>query len=90
VLCEKIGELQGKDKNYYKKLITFVKDRPGHDRRYAINCNKLKKELGWKQSYSFQGGLNQTINWYITNKDWVERVRSGEYKEWIDKNYESR
>jgi dTDP-glucose 4,6-dehydratase len=90
VLCEKIGNLQGKDKNYFKKLITFVKDRPGHDRRYAINCEKLKNELGWRQSYSFQEGLKQTISWYITNKDWIERVRSGEYKNWLDKNYESR
>ena len=89
-LCEKVGQLQGKDKDYYKRVITFVKDRPGHDRRYAINCDKIKRYLGWICKYNFQEGLNQTINWYMNNKDWVDRVRSGEYKKWLEKNYESR
>jgi len=86
-LCEKIGQLQGKDKDYYKKLITFVKDRPGHDRRYAINCDKIKRELGWKQQYNFENGLDLTVGWYMTNQGWVDRVRSGEYKNWLEKNY---
>ncbi len=86
-LCEKIEQLLGKDKDYYKRLITFVKDRPGHDRRYAINCDKIKRELGWKQQYNFEKGLEMTIKWYMNNQDWVNRVRSGEYRQWIEKNY---
>jgi dTDP-glucose 4,6-dehydratase len=89
-LCEKIGQLQGKGKDYYKKLITFVKDRPGHDKRYAINCDKIKSELGWKQQCDFEEGLDVTIKWYMDNQRWVDRVRSGEYRKWMEKNYESR
>jgi dTDP-glucose 4,6-dehydratase len=87
LLCEKIEQLLGKDKDYYKRLITFVKDRPGHDRRYAINCDKIKRELGWKQQCNFEEGLEMTIKWYMNNQDWVNRVRSGEYRQWIEKNY---
>ena len=83
LLCEKIEKLLGKDKDYYKRLITFVKDRPGHDRRYAINCDKIKRELGWKQQYNFEESLEMTIKWYMNNQDWVNRVRSGEHKQWI-------
>jgi dTDP-glucose 4,6-dehydratase len=90
VLYEKIGWLQGRDKDYYKKLITFVKDRPGHDRRYAINCDKIKKELGWGRQFDFEEGLDSTIKWYINNQVWVDRVRSGEYIKWIEKNYKGR
>ena len=89
-LCEKIAKIKGENKDYYKKLITFVKDRPGHDRRYAINCDKIKRELGWKQKFDFEEGLDMTIKWYIDNKGWIERVRSGEYKKWLEKNYKSR
>jgi len=89
-LCEKIAKIKGKDKDYYKRLITFVKDRPGHDRRYAINCDKIKNELGWKRQYNFEEGLNLIIRWYIHNQEWVDRVRSGEYREWMEKNYKLR
>lgn len=89
-LCEKIGQLQGKDKAYYKKLITFVKDRPGHDRRYAINCDKIKRGLGWRQKFGFEEGLDITIEWYMNHQDWVDRIRSGEYKNWLEKNYNAR
>ncbi len=71
----------------YKELITFVKDRPAHDRRYAINCDKIKKELGWRKNYSFDKGIEITVRWYLENKKWVDSVRSGEYKKWIEKNY---
>jgi dTDP-glucose 4,6-dehydratase len=74
----------------YKSLITFVKDRPGHDRRYAINCNKIKKELGWKPSVTFEHGLKKTVQWYLDHRPWIDNVRSGEYKKWIEKNYGER
>lgn len=89
-LCEKIAKMKGKNKDYYKKLIKFVKDRLGHDRRYAINCDKVKQELGWSRQYNFEEGLDTTIKWYINHKDWVDRVRSGEYKKWMERNYRSR
>jgi len=89
-LCEKIGQLQGKGKDYYKKLITFVKDRPGHDRRYAINCDKIKNELGWNRQFNFEEGLDTKIKWYMNHKDWAERVKSGEYRKWMEKNYKMR
>lgn len=74
----------------YKDLITYVPDRPGHDRRYAINCDKIKRELGWKQRHGFEDGLRQTVAWYLKNSAWVDGVRSGEYAKWIEKNYGSR
>lgn len=74
----------------YSELITFVTDRPGHDWRYAINCDKIKNELGWKQKHSFDEGLRHTIAWYLKNREWVEKVRSGEYSTWIEKNYTTR
>jgi len=86
-LCEKIAKIQGKQKDCYKKLITFVKDRPGHDLRYAVNCEKIKRELGWKQEKDFDQGLDVTIAWYMKNQEWVNRVKSGEYRIWLEKNY---
>ena len=74
----------------YQDLITYVADRPGHDRRYAINCDKIKQELGWKQRFDFAAGLRATISWYLRNAAWVEGVRSGEYQKWIDRNYSER
>ncbi len=90
VLCEKIAKINKKESGYYKKLIEYVKDRPGHDRRYAINCEKLKNELGWKQSVDFDRGLDMTIGWYMENSAWIENVRSGGYRKWIEKNYGDR
>ena len=73
-----------------RDTITYVKDRPGHDRRYAIDCSKLKKELGWKQSVTFEEGLALTVDWYLSHKDWVEGIKSGDYKNWVEKNYDKR
>jgi len=87
VLCEKMAEKLGKDKDHFKALIDYVKDRPGHDRRYAINCDKLKNEPGWKLACDFDRGLDLTIDWYHANDEWISRVRSGEYRKWIEKNY---
>jgi dTDP-glucose 4,6-dehydratase len=74
----------------YKDLITFVNDRPGHDRRYAINCDKIKNTLGWKQNHNFETGLRETVEWYLKNTEWVAGIRSGEYARWIEKNYGGR
>jgi len=89
-LCERMAHFTGKDNDYYKKLITYVKDRPGHDRRYAINCDKLKNQLGWKQSVDFAKGLDKTIQWYLSNSDWINTVKSGEYLKWVENNYTAR
>jgi dTDP-glucose 4,6-dehydratase len=74
----------------YRQLITFVKDRPGHDRRYAVDCGKIKKELGWQPRIDFITGLRKTIRWYIDNPDWLKNIQSGEYRKWLEKNYASR
>ncbi len=90
VLCEKMALRMGKDKEHFKTLIDYVTDRPGHDRRYAINCDKIKKELGWSQSFDFEKGLELTIDWYFSNSEWISHIRSGEYRKWIEKNYSNR
>ncbi len=74
----------------YRDLITFVNDRPGHDRRYAINCDKIKNELGWKQHHNFEQGLNDTVAWFLNNTGWVNNIRNGDYRKWIEKNYAGR
>lgn len=89
-LCEIVAIKTDKEKDHYKKQITYVKDRPGHDRRYAINCDKIKSELGWKQSVTFEEGLDKTVDWYLDSKEWIENIKSGAYKDWMDKNYKSR
>jgi len=68
-------------------LITFVKDRPGHDLRYAIDCTRIETELGWAPREDFRSGLRRTIEWYLTHREWVDRVRSGQYREWIRQHY---
>jgi len=73
-----------------RDTITYVKDRPGHDRRYAIDCSKIKRELGWKQAVNFEEGLSRTVDWYLANPQWIESIRSGEYKKWVEKNYGAR
>ncbi len=89
-LCAVYAELKGIDHREIEKLISFVKDRPGHDRRYAIDSTRIRRELGWKHSVSFASGLRRTVRWYLENKDWVETVRTGEYRRWLEKNYEKR
>jgi len=89
-LCEKMAEIKGKDIDYYKNLITYVKDRPGHDWRYAINMDKIKAELFFKPSVTFEEGITKTIKWYLSNPEWIENIKSGEYRKWIEKNYDLR
>ncbi len=90
VLCEKIAKIKNKDIDYYKKLISFVKDRSGHDRRYAINCDKIKNELGWEQSVDFSEGLDLTIDWYLNNQKWIDDIKNESYRDWIKANYDNR
>ena len=74
----------------YKSLITFVKDRPGHDRRYAIDSTKIETELGWKSQHNFETGIRKTVRWYLDNMAWVTNVTSGAYQQWITVNYAAR
>lgn len=69
----------------YKELIVFVKDRPGHDRRYAIDASKIERELGWKPQETFDTGIQKTVQWYLENQSWVDNVTSGAYRDWIDR-----
>ncbi|HFQ5434450.1 TPA: dTDP-glucose 4,6-dehydratase [Vibrio vulnificus] len=71
----------------YSEQITYVKDRPGHDRRYAIDAAKIERELGWKPVESFESGIEKTVRWYLDNQEWVKNVQSGEYQQWVDQQY---
>jgi len=71
-------------------LITYVKDRAGHDMRYAIDATKLERELGWKPSLQFEEGLDKTIDWYLANDEWISRITSGSYKQYYDQQYTKR
>jgi dTDP-glucose 4,6-dehydratase len=87
-LCGILDELKPKpDGTKYESQITYVKDRPGHDRRYAIDATKLEKELGWKPQETFETGIRKTVEWYLNNQVWVDHVVSGEYKHWVEKQY---
>ena len=87
-LCELLDEIRPKvDGNTYKSQITFVKDRPGHDRRYAIDASKVERELNWKPTETFETGIRKTVQWYLDNQVWVDNVTSGEYTNWIAKQY---
>ena len=74
----------------YTRLITHVTDRPGHDRRYAIDARKIERELGWKPAETFETGIRKTVQWYLDHPDWVAHVQSGSYREWVGTNYGSR
>ena len=85
-----VAEKAGLNIEKIAALITHVTDRLGHDRRYAIDCTKIKTELGWTRTFNFETGLAHTVDWYLQNKDWVTNVRSGEYRNWIEQNYSKR
>ncbi len=87
-LCAVLDELKPRaDGKRYAEQITYVKDRPGHDRRYAIDARKIERELGWKPQETFQTGIRKTVEWYLANQDWVEGVTSGAYRQWLGKQY---
>jgi len=89
-LCKVVANKTGKAEEDLLKLIAYVKDRPGHDRRYAINCDRIKSELGWKRSVEFERGLEKTVDWYLENAEWIDLVQSGKYRDWIEENYTKR
>jgi dTDP-glucose 4,6-dehydratase len=89
-LCQQMDEKLGRSKGTSEKLITFVKDRPGHDLRYAIDASKINNELGWKPSVTFEEGLSITIDWYLNNTDWLRNVTSGEYQNYYASTYQFR
>lgn len=86
-LCRQMDEKLGREKGESEKLITFVKDRPGHDLRYAIDATKINKELGWKPTVTFEEGLSLTIDWFLSNQEWLDHVTSGDYQKYYDKQY---
>jgi len=88
-ICDLLDQLRPRsDGKSYKAQITFVKDRPGHDRRYAIDAGKLERELGWKPAETFDTGIRKTVQWYLDNPDWVAHVQSGAYRDWIATQYQ--
>ncbi|MCB9065722.1 MAG: dTDP-glucose 4,6-dehydratase [Chitinophagales bacterium] len=87
VLCTQMDEKLGRQEGESAELITYVKDRPGHDRRYAIDANKIKNELGWEPSVTFEEGLSKTIDWYLENQEWLDHVTSGDYQKYYEKQY---
>jgi dTDP-glucose 4,6-dehydratase len=88
MICDILDDMLGtSEKGPRRELITFVKDRPGHDLRYAIDSSKMKTELGWEPEETFETGIRKTIRWYLDNRDWVDHVRSGEYRSWIERHY---
>ena len=90
-ICDLVDEMRPEASiSPRRKLITYVEDRPGHDRRYAIDASKISRELGWKPAEKFESGLRKTVRWYLDHGDWVDSVRTGAYREWIAKNYSER
>ncbi len=87
LLCQQMDEKLNRPKGSSEKLITYVKDRPGHDLRYAIDASKINRELGWKPSVTFEEGLNKTIDWYLNNEEWLKNVTSGAYQRYYHKQY---
>ncbi|RAM61650.1 spore coat protein [Herbaspirillum rubrisubalbicans] len=90
-VCSLLDQLRPRaDGQSYAQQITYVADRPGHDRRYAIDARKIERELGWKPQETFETGIRKTVQWYLDHQSWVDNVRSGEYREWINQNYDGR
>ncbi|MDX1978388.1 MAG: dTDP-glucose 4,6-dehydratase [Pseudanabaenaceae cyanobacterium bins.68] len=89
-ICKLLDQFQPQPGSDRASLITYVQDRPGHDLRYAINCDKIEEELGWLPQESFETGLAKTVKWYLTNPDWVDSVKTGSYRQWLEQNYAHR
>ncbi|MGZ5132703.1 MAG: dTDP-glucose 4,6-dehydratase [Caldimonas sp.] len=89
-VCALLDELRPDSGGSYRRLISHVADRPGHDRRYAIDASKIERELGWRPADTFETGLRKTVRWYLDHADWVARVQTGAYREWLSANYDAR
>jgi dTDP-glucose 4,6-dehydratase len=89
-VCALLDELNPHADGSYARLISYVKDRPGHDRRYAIDARKIEREIGWRPAETFETGIRKTVRWYLDHADWVSNVQSGGYREWLARNYETR
>ncbi|HQV89055.1 MAG TPA: GDP-mannose 4,6-dehydratase, partial [Nitrosomonas sp.] len=85
MICDLLGETY--PNSTFQNLITYVQDRPGHDRRYAIDAKKIERELNWRPAETFATGIRKTIQWYLNNQQWINNVQTGSYREWIEKNY---
>jgi len=88
--CNVGGETERRNIDLVHRLCEIAADCPGHDQRYAIECSKLKRDLGWSKAHGFDQGLRQTVRWYLEHREWVESVRTGEYRRWIEANYAQR
>jgi dTDP-glucose 4,6-dehydratase len=86
-ICDMLDRLQPKAQGSYADQITFVKDRPGHDRRYAIDARKIARQLDWRPAETFETGIAKTVRWYLENAQWAARVRDGRYREWVELQY---
>lgn len=86
-VCDLLDELKPAAEGSYRRLVTFVKDRPGHDRRYAIDARKIERELGWRPAETFDSGIRKTVQWYLDHADWVANVQSGAYRDWVSQQY---
>jgi len=90
-ICDLLGEMRPRaDGKSYREQMIYVTDRPGHDRRYAIDATKVERELGWKPAETFATGIRKTVQWYLDNPSWIDNVQSGAYREWLEKNYRGR
>ncbi len=89
-ICALLDEMRPDPAGSYARLVTHVTDRPGHDRRYAIDARKIERELGWRPAETFETGIRKTVRWYLDNADWVAHVQSGAYRDWVATNYASR
>lgn len=90
-ICALLDELRPRnDGKSYREQLAFVADRPGHDRRYAIDARKIEQQLGWKPSETFESGIRKTVQWYLDNQEWVNNVQTGQYQQWVEKNYAGR
>ena len=86
-ICALLDELRPDAGGPYARLLAFVTDRPGHDRRYAIDARRIERELGWRPAETFATGIRKTVGWYLDNPQWLERVRSGAYRDWVAQHY---
>ena len=89
-VCALLDELKPSPQGPYSNLITYVKDRPGHDRLYAIDARKIERELGWRPAETFETGIRKTVQWYLDHQEWVAEVQSGSYRDWVAANYGDR